>query len=138
MKDSCSLPFFKEIPHKADAAIIAYGNSLPDLFLHSALGMYHIMGITTTKNINKKENLFLKESDSESLLVAFLTELLFLSEIGIKANLVDITFEKNSIKAIYFQIPIAKISREIKAVTFSRMHIKNCEGYLQTEIVFDI
>ena len=129
---------FKEIPHKADAAIIAYGQTLPELFSNASLGMYHIMGIIG-KDFPKNLNTFtIQDSDNESLLVSFLTELLFLAEKGFKTKILKLRIKNIKLKTRLIETPIINIANEIKAVTFNEMIIANLNGIYQTKIIFDL
>ena len=131
-------PDFEEIPHKADAAIIAYGHSLPDLFSHAALGLYHILGSTSESQSELEDDIVLQAPDVETMLVSFLTELLFLAENGVKAEIFELEINDNALKAKYFKRSGQSFSNFIKAVTFNEMKVLKKDGVFQTRIVFDL
>jgi len=138
MKALLPFPDFEEIPHKADAALIIYGLSLPEIFSHAVLGMYHIMGIIDKNQRKVEGRIVLQASDSETMLVTFLTELLFLAETGIKAEVFELNINRNILNAKIYKTPVSSIAKEIKAVTFNEMRIIKKDDVYQTKIIFDI
>jgi len=131
-------PEFEEIPHKADAAIIAYGYSLPELFSHAALGFYHIMGSKGESQSRVEDVILIQASDVETLLVSFLTELLFLAEKGIKAEIYELEINDKALRAKIYKMSVQRFSKFIKAVTFNEMKISKRDGIFLTRIVFDL
>lgn len=138
MKALLPFPDFEEIPHKADAALIIYGLSLPEIFSHAVLGMYHIMGIIGKNQRKVEDCIVLQASDPETMLVTFLTELLFLAETGIKVEVFELKMNRNILNAKIYKTPVSSIAKEIKAVTFNEMRIIKKDDVYQTKIVFDI
>ena len=138
MKALLPFPDFEEIPHKADAALIIYGLSLPEIFSHAVLGMYHIMGIIGKNQRKVEDRIVLQASDPETMLVTFLTELLFLAETGIKVEVFELNMNRNSLNAKIYKTHVSSIAKEIKAVTFNEMRIIEKDDVYQTKIVFDI
>jgi SHS2 domain-containing protein len=138
MSDITKIPDFEEIPHKADAEIIAYGSSLDELFIHALQGMYFIMGIEGTHGSESVDLVSLQDSNLESLLVSFLTEMLFIVEKGFKAEIKHLEVKGNKLNARITKIPFTGITKEIKAVTFNEMRIIKKNNLFQTRIVFDI
>ena len=138
MNEIKTFPDFEELPHQAEAELLVYGRSLPELFSHAAQGMYHIMGINGEDHLKVKEDIVLQADDTESLLVSFLTELLFMVEKGQKVTIFELNIEKGGLNAKVNQSPILGMAREIKAVTFNEMKILYVDGVYQTRIVFDL
>jgi SHS2 domain-containing protein len=132
------IPDFKEIPHKADAEIIVFGLSLDELFIHAVQGMYYIMGIEGQEDHISEDTITLQDSSLESLLVSFLSEILFLVEKGSKAEIIELEIKENLLHAIIHKFPLMRITKEIKAVTFNEMEIIKKNNIFQTRIVFDI
>jgi len=133
-----SFPDFEEIPHKADVAIIAYGYSLPELFTHAALGLYHILGPTIDGQLEAEEIFEIQAHDIESMLVSFLTELLFLAEKGIKTEILELVIDDNALNVKYLKKTGQIFLNSIKAVTFNEMKILKKGEIFQTRIVFDL
>lgn len=131
-------PDFEEIPHKADAAIIAYGCSLPELFSHAALGLYQILGSAGESHYEIEDVIVLQAPDVETMLVSFLSELVFLAEKGIKAEISELEINNNIIRARIHKLSDQSFSNVIKAVTFNEMKVIKKDGFFQTRIVFDL
>lgn len=138
MNENKTFPDFEELPHQADAALVVYGRSLPELFSHAARGMYHILGIKGKDYQKVEEVIVLKSADLESLLVSFLTELLYMAEKGQIMAIIELSIEKGGLKAKVNLSPVLGMAREIKAVTFNEMKILYLDGAYQTRIVFDL
>ena len=96
------------------------------------------MGINGEDHLKVKEDIVLQADDTESLLVSFLTELLFMVEKGQKVTIFELNIEKGGLNAKVNQSPILGMAREIKAVTFNEMKILYVDGVYQTRIVFDL
>jgi SHS2 domain-containing protein len=138
MRAISKIPDFEEIPHKADAAINVFGFSISDLFIHAVQGMYFIMGIEEKGDHNSEDTISLQDSSLESLMVSFLTEILFLVEKGFKADVIELEIKDNFLQARIKKNPLSGIAKEIKAVTFNEMKIIKKNNVFQTKIVFDI
>ena len=130
---------YKEISHTADWAISVWGEDIESLFIDAALGMYSLMGIQTNPSDVKKTKVILNGDDPESLLVSFLSELLYIIENN------DSLFDKINLningKTLIAQLNghgILSIQKVIKAVTYHNLEIINSNGLVQTEIVFDV
>lgn len=129
---------FIEVPHIADVAIDVFAPSFPQLFKIAANGLYHILGVR--KGIGSLEiiQLTIEENDGESLLVAFLNELLYYVEQNKVAADIDLDVNERKLHASLQMAAIQSIDKEMKAVTYNQMKItKNEKGY-QTRIVFDL
>ena len=69
---------FEEVCHTADIALRAWGTSLEELFQSAAAGMFTTMGAQGYGDVQR--HVSLQTEDLESLLVDWLSELLYLSE----------------------------------------------------------
>jgi len=133
--DSCG---FKEIAHTADLSLLVSGSTLEELFVHAARGMYYEMGITANENPEKAISLALQEQDQESLLVSFLSELLYLAEKRLIARDFHLEIDGLRLTGSLFMIPVLKMQTEIKAVTYNNLRIRHYDRKYQTQLVFDI
>lgn len=129
---------FEEISHTADLQIIAYGKTLEELFINAGIGMYHLVNAEPGEFRKKSKRISFKENDHETLLIAYLEELLFLSDsclmgVGPKLN-IFLTYLSGEIP-LY---SLKSIKSEIKAVTYHEMEIVNEEGVYRTKITFDV
>ena len=93
------------------------------------------------KNLPKKRELTVVANDYDSLLVDFLSEALYLSDVDNEAYL-DATVHMmtdQSIKATLHGVPVTGFEVvEIKAVTYHDLHVQKMNGGWRTDIVFDI
>ena len=133
-------PSVEEIEHTADWAIRVKGKSMESLFQNAALGMLHMIQASSHPGETKAKRIELRAIDNETLLVAFLEELLF----NMETNNVNYTgievqnVENAHLTAIVHERNLAQMSKEIKAVTFYDLKIEATnEGYITT-IVFDV
>ena len=135
---------FELIDISGDAGIRAYGETLPDLFLNAAMGMYSL--ITDPADVREERNIALDlESHSpEGLLVSWLNELIFhFDTYGFVGKTIRIA-------ALLGNTISARVSGEdfdperhekrllIKAATYHRLSIEKKEGQWVAEIIFDI
>jgi SHS2 domain-containing protein len=130
---------FEEVDHTADIAVHVWGRDLAELFANAAYGMAHLLAdVDIVPTV--KETIELQAEDVESLLVDWLSELLFLGE---RDNVVFTAIDKlqvtpNRLHADIQGGPIQERHRHIKAVTFSELHIIQKNTGYETVIVFDV
>lgn len=131
---------FKEVSHTADAALQVWGLTPEELFLSALAGMYQLMGISSTDTQHASQSSFqLSESDWESLLVSFLSECLFLAESEkVILNSEFLSFESFQLKFAFIKVPIIRQQKEIKAVTYHNLKIRQNQGRWETVVVFDL
>lgn len=127
-----------EIPHTADEAIDVFGRSLNEMFVNAAIGMLSIMEIKIKKKNLGREKLSLVENDHESLLVAFLSEILyFIEQMKFPSN-IKVNISSFRLDSSFQTFPIISFGKDIKAVTYNQLNIKHLNDKFQTRIVFDI
>jgi SHS2 domain-containing protein len=134
-KDSGS----EELPHTADWAIHVWAGSLPALFTEAARGMNALLGVKPGSGTRVSRTFLAEAPDVESLLVTFLSELVWAVE---QENLVFDTFKVvlkgPKLKVIMSGVPILSLNKSIKAVTYHNLQIRRTEDGFQVEIVFDV
>jgi SHS2 domain-containing protein len=138
---------FEIIDHTADIGIVAYGKTKREVFINAAKGMFEIIA---EENRDLKENFYAKiklEAKSlEDLLIAWLNELLYISEVKLvilnkfiikELSNGQIKAEVGGTKINHLSI---RIKREVKAVTYHRLEIKKDEesGLWSAQVIFDI
>ena len=143
---------FELVPHTADIKIRVYGETMKELFRNALVGMFQSVGPKSTMcrmdnerlvcDSLPKEHLVEVESfEVESLLVDFLSEALYLSDIYNEAYLDVIIHEltDTTIKATFQGVPVTGFDVvELKAVTYHDLAIEQKQQTWQTDIVFDI
>lgn len=131
---------FEEVEHTADWALKVWGVDLPDLFKNAAVGMMQLMDALPAQHDPLVRTIEIEAIDRESLLVAWLEELLFGMEIrsvtyqDIRINIIGDT----TLQATIEELPLVSIAKPIKAVTYSELAISPIQGGLEVTIVFDV
>jgi SHS2 domain-containing protein len=72
---------FSEVEHTADWSIRVRGSTLPELFINAATGMYSLMADTTSSAPTTERKIEVRSVDAEALLVKWLNELLYHTEL---------------------------------------------------------
>jgi len=131
---------FEEIEHTADIALRVRGHDLPALFVNAAYGMACQLAEPTNAPPTTEREIELEAYDAETLLVAWLGELLYLGErdgcVFTEFDMLDVT--PHRLRASVRGAPVRRHRRHIKAVTFSDLDIKCTEDGLETTVVFDV
>ncbi len=130
---------FVEVAHTADWAIQVWAESLNSLFEEAAQGMYSLMEIKVDAGQRVTETMDLGSFDHESLLVSFLSELLYKIESkGLAYDQLSIKIDGFHLKADLEGSPVTYQKKEIKAVTFHNLVILQTENKYEVTIVFDV
>lgn len=134
---------FEILPHTADVRLKVFGRTKEELFKNAMLGMAQILAKSPKSKLKIKNlKLKIKSPDINSLLVDFLSEVLYRSQIN-KAIFLAAKFSKFSDSKLEAEISGFKIDEfdnDIKAVTYHELEIKKSPtgGFFETIIVFDI
>ncbi len=143
-----SVPF-EEIPHTADWAIRAYGRTLPELFAHAAMGMYSLLTDLEALGESERREVEAEAASVEGLLVAWLNELVYLTE---RERLAFKRFEIRELclpdpedpdslgrlRAVAYGERAKEVRKYIKAVTYHNVAVHQEDGYYWVELVFDV
>jgi SHS2 domain-containing protein len=131
---------FREHAHTADWELEVWAPNLPNLLEQSARGMYALSGMRLGSGIRQTRSLIMHAEDAESLLVRFLTELLWLEqEDGIGFDGFAILIDKQfNLQAELSGSAIAKLDKEIKAVTYHNLDVQITPQGQRVTIVFDV
>ena len=130
---------FEEIPHMADWSIRVWADDLPGLLAESARGMNWLAGVELVEGSRVKQTFETEETDGESLLVAFLSELVYYAEqenLGFDDFVIEI--KNDTLKVEMQGAPLQSLSKVIKAVTWHKLEIHESARGLEVEIVFDV
>jgi len=134
---------FEEITHTADWALRVWASDLKGLFVEAAQGMYVLLGAQTAKGPHVKRTFAAEAQDAESLLVAFLSELVYAAE---QERLAFASFRVRTLErsdgwtleAEMSGAPLVSLTKAIKAVTFHNLQIQQTAQGYEVEIVFDV
>ena len=132
-------PGFREQPHKADWALDVWSSDLIGLLQQAARGMYALMQTNLADEPREAYRFEINAPDREVVLVTFLSELLYFTqrdEVGF--DQFDLTWEEQRLTATVEGAPIESIAKEIKAVTYHNLVVRETERGLEATIVFDV
>lgn len=125
--------------HTADWALKVWAPDLPTLFEQAALGMNSLAGVELEPGGLLSRHFELEAPDPESLLVAFLDEVLHFAEgEGIGFHRCILKIHGSHLDAQLEGAPILQAAKEIKAVTYHNLSIETTPYGLQAQIVFDV
>lgn len=143
---------FEQLPHTADIMIRVFGDTMAELFCNALIGMFQAVRpiaqgcrvegeLVVCDRLPETHMVQVTAIDYEALLVDFLSEALYLSDVHNEAYLdaavqkigpTHITAEVKGVKVTGFEVV------ELKAVTYHGLEIKQINGRWQADIVFDI
>jgi SHS2 domain-containing protein len=130
---------FEEMRHTADCSIRVWAADLPTLFSEAAVGMYALSGVILADSPRIHKEFITHSPDPENLLVAFLSELIFLAEQEFIAfDHFSILIDGDQLRANMTGAPIKSIKKSIKAATYHNLQIHRTDRGAETEIVFDV
>jgi SHS2 domain-containing protein len=143
---------FIQLPHTADIKIRVFGDDKNKLFEHAVIGMFQVLGphaqgcsvkngILTCPVLPRSHVIELQAGDLESLLVDFLSQVWWFSDVYNEAYLdAEVQLMSDThLKATVHGIEIEGFDVvEIKAVTYHDLSIQYIHGRWQADIVFDI
>lgn len=130
---------FEEVSHTADWSARVWAPDLPSLFREAARAMNSLSGTVIGTGERVSKTLEVEGPDVESLLVAFLSELVYYQEQeNLTFDVFDLRIAGQWLKVAMEGAEIESVDKAIKAVTYHNLKIqRNAEG-LETTIVFDV
>lgn len=139
-----SLKRFRLLDHAGDVGIEAYGRSLSELFQNAAQAFFRI--ITDPSKVRRRlaRRLVLRRESTEHLLVAWLSEFIYLFETqGLLFNRFSIhRVDGQSLEALaegeIYEEARHPIQTLVKAVTFHGLHVQEVDGLWQARIILDL
>ena len=131
---------YKILPHPADVKVQAFGKTKEELFANALKGMSDVLR-PKRKTQSAKRKINARSLDLNSLLVDFLSEVLYLIQTN-KEIYNNVKFTKFFDKELEAELTGSKVEsfgEDIKAVTYHGLEIeKNKNGLYQATILFDI
>jgi len=134
---------YQEVEHTADWALHVWAPSLAELFEDAARGMFHLAGAAPAvarSTAGARRSIELSAGDAESLLVAWLQELLYLNEMeGVIFDRLNIeSLAPTRLKATVWTRPAGRPEKAIKAVTYHNLAIRQADSGYSVNLVFDV
>lgn len=135
---------YEELSHTADWSLHVWAADLAHLFVEAARGMNALSGIELAEKPRVRRTFTASTPDAESLLVSFLSELVYFAEqdclafdhFDLSLNLED--GQPFRLSATMHGAPILSLEKPIKAVTFHNLQIQQTARGVEIEIVFDV
>lgn len=137
-------PGFEILEHTADAGITAHGATLEELFIQSARGMYAVMTDIAGVRDRTSREIRIEAADAEHLLVAWLLELLFLTETEhLLFNRFDVRIDGNVLRGTAHGEPLDlerhDVGGLIKGVTRHLLDVRQeADGSWRATVLFDV
>jgi SHS2 domain-containing protein len=130
---------FEEVSHTADWSARVWAPDLPSLFAEAARAMNSLAGAVPDNAPRLKQTFTAEAPDAESLLVAFLSELVYYAEQEKLAfDRFEIQMADRTLQVEMEGAQIASIDKAIKAVTYHNLKIRKTNAGFETTIVFDV
>ena len=130
---------FQEQPHTADWALGVWAPDLVGLLQEAARGMYALMHTRLQAEPREAYRFEIAALDRETLLVMFLSELLYFTQRDdVAFDQFDLTHDGKRLIAEVEGAPIESVAKEIKAVTYHNLAVRETERGLEATIVFDV
>ncbi|HKG54577.1 MAG TPA: archease [Anaerolineales bacterium] len=130
---------FEEISHTADWSARIWADDLTSLFKEAARAMNSLSGTVAGNGPRVRQSFSAEAPDAESLLVAFLSEMLYLQEQK------DLTFDQFDLRVASQWLKVemegtqtASSEKAIKAVTYHNLRIEKTNQGFEVTIVFDV
>ena len=137
-------PPYEEIDHPADIALRVRGGSLAELLANAGRGMAQLIVNPATVNARESRGIEARGEDEESLLVAWLQEIVFAFDADRFAPR-DVTLDsleglraRGTIVGEPLDTKRHDVRNVIKAVTWHDLEIKRTGGTCEVVIIFDV
>ena len=130
---------FEEIAHTADWSARIWAQDLPSLFIEAARAMNSLSGAAAGGGPRVTRTFEAEAPDVESLLVAFLSELVYYQkQENLTFDAFDLRVAGHWLKVKMEGAQLGSVDKAIKAVTYHNLNIeKTTEGF-EVTIVFDV
>jgi SHS2 domain-containing protein len=130
---------YRELPHTADWELEVWAPDLAALLAEAARGMYHLSEAKLEPRPRITRVIEMTIIEPETLLVDFLAELLFITEMeGIGFDEFNLQIDNKKLIGEVSGAKLASLLKEIKAVTYHNIDIRNTGSELKASIVFDV
>jgi|WetSurMetagenome_2_1015567.scaffolds.fasta_scaffold276244_2 SHS2 domain-containing protein len=134
---------FIEIPHTADVRIRAVAPTLELLFTDAFDALMLVLFGKDRSDSGRKKQICIEAADPESLLLDFLSEVLYVSEVeGLVFSHAGITLSGNTLTAELEGEPFDKerhsAGTEVKGISYSGLSIRHDTNGYMLDIIFDV
>jgi SHS2 domain-containing protein len=130
---------YQEVEHTADIALKVWAADFQTLLRQAAFGLYDLMGVISQADTLVAGYFILKQDSFETILVDFLSELLFLAE---EKGQLFVTFsfdeQDDGLSVRMAGQEILSQERDVKAVTFHNLDVRQTDCGFEATITFDV
>lgn len=137
-------PAFEVIEHTADIGVRAYGCTLARAFENAALGMFSLMVPLSQVQTSQERAIEVQARDREGLLVAWLSELLYIFDVEhlVFRRFVVREINDRYLRAIAWGEPFDPERHEpglgVKAITRHMLLVEETEKGYRVQVILDI
>ena len=130
---------YTEIEHTADWAIDVWAPDFEGLLREATRGMYELAGVQIDGSQGHRETIRIDGDDRVDVLVAWLSELVFLWSAR-DQGLVELEFDYDgqTLSATGRLGPIVAQQKEVKAVTYHGLDVRETERGIEATVTFDV
>ena len=129
----------RELEHTADWALEVWAPDMAALLEEAALGMYELMGVGHGTGPRCRRRVVIEGADRETIIVELLSDLLYLLESeGLAFDRLNVSEESGRLVASLEGAPVRTPGKEVKAVTYHALEIRDTPQGVATTIVFDV
>ena len=136
--------FYSIFSHTADLGMTVIGHSCEDLFINAGIATLELLVDNKAAETGKKVEISLYGNDLPDLMVKWLSEILYLFEgeklvvSGINIDSIDNNNIRSTLSVMEFDSRYHEIQREIKAVTYHQIEVKEKNGLWSARVIFDL
>lgn len=135
---------YEVLSHTADKGIKAWGRTLEELFENAAYGMFSLMADLEKYPASESVEIEVAAPDVESLLRAWLAELLYRFEVD-RMLFVDFTVHTvgesrvvGTARGLPFHPGIEWLGPPVKAVTLHGLYVHRTDERFEAQVIFDV
>ncbi len=135
---------FEAVEHTADVGVRAYGKSRAEVFANCALGMVSLMYDPESVRGSGRARIEARAPEEKALLVAWLSEILYLVEVEGWAFGEFVVDEASGTEARGWGVgePLDhekhRVSGEVKAPTYHMLELAERGGRWEAQVIFDV
>ena len=134
------MPPYEELDHTADWSFRVSASSREELFLEAVAALYDLGSVKTNPEPGEEKTIELQADDLEGLFVLWLNEILYLAEHD-RLAMRDMRIEvlaRTRLRVSGRTAEILSAGKDIKAATYSGLHITETKGVWQATVVLDV
>lgn len=132
------------LSHTADLGMIVKGDSCEGLFRNAGMALTDIMILNKALKTGEKKEISIKGNDLPDLMVKWLSEILYLFEgerlitTEIEVNQLSSSSISSTLITCGFDNRYHEVLREIKAVTYHQVDVREDSGIWTARVIFDL